>query len=159
MRILPLALFLVLAGCGQSPNAVAPAAARDDAAEPSRAETTDPQAAAELLRSYFALAKAHRRDEARALWVDPGGEAAVAGGLDALGDWRADVGAPGRVEGAAGSLYIDVPARIHGRTVDGVPFDRPARASLRRSNDVPGSSEAERRWRIFEIALTPNAAG
>jgi hypothetical protein len=53
-------------------------------------------------------------------------------------------------EGAAGSIYISVPLTISGE-VDGKRADRSATAVLRRVNDVPGSTEAQRRWHIERI--------
>ncbi|WP_305598309.1 hypothetical protein [Phenylobacterium sp.] len=39
---------------------------------------------------------------------------------------------------------------IYGRRLDGAPLHLSGKATLRRVNDVPGSSEAQRRWRIVE---------
>jgi hypothetical protein len=58
--------------------------------------------------------------------------------------------APGDREGAAGSIYLSVPLRISGR-LNGRDVERRATAVVRRVNDVPGSSEAERRWHIERI--------
>lgn len=54
---------------------------------------------------------------------------------------------PPSPEGAAGSIYLSVRANISG-TVDGRHVDHPATITLRRVNDVPGSTEAQRRWHI-----------
>jgi hypothetical protein len=56
------------------------------------------------------------------------------------------------MEGAAGSSYVAVPVRLHGRMKDGTPFRRRVEVTLRRVNDVPGSTEAQRRWHIRAIA-------
>ena len=53
-------------------------------------------------------------------------------------------------EGAAGSIYVSVPLTLSGRK-DGRAANRSARAVLRRVNDVPGSTEAQRHWHIERI--------
>ena len=54
-------------------------------------------------------------------------------------------------EGAAGSIYVTIPVIFYGDAKPGEPFRRPADVILRRVNDVPGSTEAQRRWRIERI--------
>lgn len=53
-------------------------------------------------------------------------------------------------EGAAGSIYLSVPLDISGH-LDGRPAERHATAVVRRVNDVPGSTEQQRRWHIERI--------
>jgi hypothetical protein len=48
--------------------------------------------------------------------------------------------------GAAGSIYVTVPVVFYGDK-----FRRAADVILRRVNDVPGSTEAQRRWHIERI--------
>jgi hypothetical protein len=113
---------------------------------PAPAAVEDPRsatAAADLVRLYFDRARAGDLDAAAQLWADP------ALGRAFAVQWRgvrAEVGAPGSLEGAAGSSYVEVPVRI-----DGLP----GTATLRRVNDVPGSTEAQRRWHIQRIAVLP----
>ncbi|HEX6859047.1 MAG TPA: hypothetical protein VF138_02440 [Caulobacteraceae bacterium] len=52
------------------------------------------------------------------------------------------LGEPGRQEGAAGSIYLEVPAMIGDQAVTLV---------LRRVNDVPGSTPEQRRWHVERI--------
>jgi hypothetical protein len=59
-------------------------------------------------------------------------------------------GKAGEPEGAAGSIYIEVPLTISG-TENGHHVDRSANAVLRRVNDVPGSTEEQRHWHIERI--------
>jgi hypothetical protein len=54
------------------------------------------------------------------------------------------------MEGAAGSIYITVPIVLYG-TLDGKKLHRSGNVILRRVNDVPGSTEAQRRWHIERI--------
>ncbi len=58
--------------------------------------------------------------------------------------------APNDQEGAAGSIYLSIPLTISGR-LSGRDVKRHATAIARRVNDVPGSTEAQRRWHIERI--------
>ena len=55
-----------------------------------------------------------------------------------------------RQEGAAGSIYLSVPIDSF-RLLEGTSSTRSATAVLRRVNDVPGSTEAQRHWHIERI--------
>ena len=63
---------------------------------------------------------------------------------------RVTVGAAGRPEGAAGSIYMSVPL-----TISGVRHKRVIREHalvfVRRVNNVPGATEAQREWHISNI--------
>ncbi|HTK49449.1 MAG TPA: hypothetical protein VL328_15830 [Gemmatimonadaceae bacterium] len=111
----------------------------------------------EVLHGYYAAIG--RRDFARAYadWGDDGPPGHPS--LDTFSDGfartdsvRLDVGTPGRIEGAAGSRYVEVPVTVHA-------FERGGRATtyagsyvLRRSV-VPGASEANRRWHLYRATL------
>lgn len=62
--------------------------------------------------------------------------------------YTATVGAPGAVEGAAGSLYVIVPVAVTGEKADGAPIHIRGVVTLRRVNDVPGSTAEQRQWHI-----------
>jgi hypothetical protein len=137
------------------PASSAPPKAPEPVAEaPVAAESAE--AAARIVRTYFELIEAGRHAEAGRLW-EGGGEAEFAAGLDRYRDYHAEVGPSGRMEGAAGSSYVAVPVRLHGRLKDGTPLRRRIEVTLRRVNDVPGSTEDQRRWRIRDIAVPPRA--
>ena len=63
---------------------------------------------------------------------------------------KVTAGAPGDEEGAAGSIYLSVPLTVAG-SVSGKHVSDSATAILRRVNDVPGSTEEQRRWHIERI--------
>ena len=65
-----------------------------------------------------------------------------------LATLSAQVGRPGRVEGAAGSLYVEVPVSLYGRYATGERYLKGGKVQLRRVNDVPGSTAEQRAWRI-----------
>jgi len=103
------------------------------------------QGAGQVLQSYFALVESGRFAEADKLW-SKGVER-----LDLTGyrEVHGNVGAPGKVEGGAGSLYVEIPVQLYGRLKDGEEFSSRGMMILRRVNDVPGSTEEQRRWHIM----------
>ena len=61
----------------------------------------------------------------------------------------------GRMEGAAGSSYYEVPAAITGERTDGTPYRLEGPVVLRRVNDVPGATAEQLRWHIESVDLEP----
>ena len=121
---------------------------------------TSAQGAANVVQSYYALLEQGRHGEAWRLWSDGGrasgmSEAEFASSFDRYSEYHAQIGAPGRIEGAAGSLYVEVPVQAYGRLRSGVPFTMAGPVRLRRSNDVPGSTAEQRRWRIADSGVRP----
>ena len=57
------------------------------------------------------------------------------------------------MEGAAGSLYVDVPVVLYGRYATGGEYHASGKATLRRANDVPGATAEQRAWRIEKIEV------
>lgn len=115
------------------------------------------QGAANVVQTYYALLGGHAFDKAWALWRDGGrasGQptaAAFAASFDRYAQYNAQVGGPGAIEGAAGSLYVTVPVVIYGRLKTGEEVHEKGQATLRRANDVPGSTPEQRRWHIAKI--------
>ncbi len=118
------------------------------------------QGAADVVQTYFALIGEKKYGEAWALWSDGGktsgvDERAFAASFDKYLEYHAQIGGPGRIEGAAGSLYVEVPVVIYGRLKTGQEVHQKGTARLRRVNDVPGSTAEQRRWHIASIDLKP----
>lgn len=118
------------------------------------------QGAAQVLQHYAALLEQGQLASARRLWSDSGrasglSEREFAESLGKYAEVHAEIGAPGAMEGAAGSAYVDIPVRFYGRLGSGAPFSSAGSATLRRVNDVPGSTEEQRRWRIYRIEVQP----
>ncbi len=116
-----------------------------------------PQGAAQVVQGYYGLLEERRFDDAQDLWNE---QSAIGAQDDELfarrfrgfSEIHANVGAPGQVEGAAGSLYVVVPVQVYGRiAISGKPWYTLRQVTLRRVNDVPGSSKADRRWHIESI--------
>jgi hypothetical protein len=119
-----------------------------------KAPTIDPkssEAAEELVRHFAALLNGGEFDEAYMLL---GPAAAPRRQFDRdfsrYSDLHVTLGTPADQEGAAGSIYLSVPLAVSGES-DGKRTSRSATAILRRVNDVPGSTEAQRHWHIERI--------
>jgi hypothetical protein len=109
------------------------------------------EGAGQVVQSYGSLIEQGWWSEANSLWGDPASAGKFQSQLAQFGDVHLEIGNPGDSEGAAGSIYITVPVIFYGDAKDGQPFRRSADAILRRINDVPGSTEAQRRWHIERI--------
>lgn len=129
---------------------------------------TSAQAAADVLQVYFALIGEKKFEEAWELWNGEPTDGANATGmtkaqfvadLNRYYQYSAQVGAPGDTEGAAGSIYVTAPVQIYGRLKTGEAFHQRGEATLRRVNDVDGSSERQRRWHISKIETAPVPGG
>jgi hypothetical protein len=116
------------------------------------------QGAAQVVQGYYGLLEEKRFEDAQDLW-DP--EGAIGAQDDAhfearfrgFGEIHANIGAPFDPEGAAGSSYVTVPVQLYGRIkANGKPFYTLRQVVLRRVNDMPGSTETQRRWHIESIA-------
>lgn len=112
------------------------------------------QGAANVLRNYYDLVTAGRQDEAARLW-SPGASRSSEQDVASYETHDIRIGEPGRIEGAAGSLYVTVPVEIHARRPPAEQVHLSGEATLRRSNDVPGSTPEQRSWRIVGIDLQP----
>lgn len=181
MRGLTLASIALLTACSQSheanrtaDQATPPAAGPADPGQPgglpndrnlvteAPIAANSPQGAGQVLQTYFALLEAGKYSDAYRLWskggLAPGMTAAdFAAGFDQFREYHAEVGAPGRMEGAAGSAYVDFPVQIYGRLKNGERFRQTSTVTLRRANDVPGATAEQLQWRIYGLDLQPPA--
>ena len=113
---------------------------------------TDPrsaQGAGQVVQRYFALLESGRTAAATALWSNKAQEP----DYSAYREVHGNIGAPGEPEGAAGSIYVDVPVQLYGRRQDGSRFTTLGKVILRRVNDVPGSTPEQREWRLYRMDL------
>ena len=82
------------------------------------------EGAGQVLQTYGALLEERKFGQAWALWGS-GGEASgltrdqFAAAYAKYGEIHAEVGKPGLTEGAAGSIYIEVPFRLYGSLTSG----------------------------------------
>jgi len=124
------------------------------------------QGAAQVVQGYYGLLEEKRFEDAQDLWnpstaIGAQDDAHFAARFRGFSEIHANVGAPSEPEGAAGSLYVTVPVQVYGRiAANGKPWYALRQVTLRRVNDVPGSSEEQRRWHIQSIgAYAPEDAG
>jgi hypothetical protein len=144
---------------GTGPNAktpLAPAAPKPPP-PPSLIEPTGPidpksiEAAGQVVQHYGALIEQSRWAESRALWSDAEAAKAFERNFRAYTDVHIGIGDLGDAEGAAGSIYVTESVKFYGKKNGGGDYRRPAEVTLRRVNDVSGSTDAQRRWHIERI--------
>jgi hypothetical protein len=157
-------ILLVLAsGCSRQPAEQANVETRTPAparlpppapAPPRERPAIDPKstAAAELLVGAFVNLVNQRRfaDAYMLLGPNAGPRSQFDSDFARYSDLKVAARTPGGQEGAAGSIYLSIPLDVSGR-VNGRDVSRSATAVLRRVNDVPGSTEAQRHWHIERI--------
>lgn len=118
------------------------------------------EAAGQVVQRYGGLLEQRKFAEARRLWGNGGeasgqSEAEFVARFDKYATLHSEVGRPRDMEGAAGSIYITVPFRLFGTLKGGGAFNSVGPLTLRRVNDVPGSTEEQRRWHIYQSGLNP----
>jgi hypothetical protein len=128
------------------------------AASPAAAiDRTPAQARAVVERYYAALDRGAYRT-AYALW-DRGGQASGQSYADFVRGFartartRVVAGAPYDQEGAVGSSFITVPVRVYATLKSGAAQRFVGSYTLRRVNDVPGSTAAQRSWHLASAKL------
>lgn len=113
----------------------------------------------QVVQRYAALLEQRRFEDAYALWGPPSmdmTEKQFEQRFEAYKTIDAAVGKVGRTEGAAGSLYSTVQLTLSGNKNDGTPYVMTGPVTLRRVNDVPGSTAEQRTWHIEKVELTSN---
>ena len=119
------------------------------------------QGAADVVQTYFAHIGEKQYAKAWRLWARGGeasdqDEATFVAGFGVYAQYSAQVGAPGEIEGAAGSLFVEVPVQVYGRMKSGEEFHLYGPVRLRRVNDVDGSTAGQRLWHIDAMELKPS---
>lgn len=112
---------------------------------------------ADVIRRYYAAIDARDYRRAYALWSDAGAASGqtleeFTAGFARTARTEARVGAPGRIEGAAGSRFVEIPVTIRAVTDAGAEQRFAGRYVLRRSV-VDGASAEQRRWRIHSADI------
>lgn len=116
-----------------------------------------PADAVAVVQAYYAAIAAQQYPRAYALWSgggDASGQTAqqFAGGFADTASVSAEVGAPGRVDAAAGSRYIEIPVSITATRRDGSVHRYAGAYTLRRAV-VDGATDEQRAWRIASADL------
>ncbi len=123
----------------------------------------DKRTPGQVVGKYAELLATGRYADAYALW-DP--EATTlstekfVNQFDQFDTVDAAIGRIGPAEGAAGSIYDEVQLTLSGKTTAGENYVLTGPVTVKRVNDVPGSTVEQRRWRIVKMQLTskPNTA-
>lgn len=121
---------------------------------------TSAQGAANVVQTYYALLEQGRHRDAWRLWSDGGRSSGMtadqfAASFGRYREYHAQIGAPGEIEGAAGSLYVEVPVQVYGRLSNGEEFHMLGPVRLRRCSDVPGCTDEQKKWRIADSGVRP----
>jgi hypothetical protein len=152
-------LVVAILGCGRhqaaqdsSVSAHGPLIVSDTLpAEPSVAD------ASTLLRAYYDAINAKRYRDAYACWASQGEASrqtfdAFAAGFAHTASVAVQVGAPSPMGAAAGSRYIEIPARIVATMDTGAKETFSGTYTLRRSV-VDGATPDQRQWRIYSAEI------
>jgi hypothetical protein len=118
------------------------------------------QGAGQVLQRFSGLLEQRHFAEAYRLWSDDGRASGLTetqfnAAYDKYAELHSEVGAPGETEGAAGSIYVEIPFRLYGKLKTGEPFNQLGTVTLRRVNDVPGSTAEQRQWHIYRSDVQP----
>ncbi len=148
------------------PGVSAPAPAMTPVAAPAPdAVMVEPSAdaAAQVLRDYFAAIADKRYGDAWRLWGEQGQasgmtQSAFAASFAKYADYRAAIGAPGRIDSGAGQRYVQIPVRVTGKLQDGTPVSLAGPVTLHRTGDIDGATPEQRAWRISDSGLKPRPA-
>jgi hypothetical protein len=127
---------------------------------PGPAPTTEDSAISDaeaVVRSYYAAINAHDYQRAYAAWGNDGPPSRPSVRTFASGFARTDsvhvvLGAPGRIEGAAGSRYVTIPVRMRAFEHGIGPREYAGSYTVRRSV-VPGADAADRQWHLYSASL------
>lgn len=106
-----------------------------------------------VVRHYYAALAARDYRAAWRLWNGGQGYAAFRRGYARTASTRVTPLPPFTTEGAVGSVYAEIRVRVDARLIDGTRQRYVGSYTLRRVNDVDGSTPAQRRWHIEAARL------
>jgi len=125
------------------------------AAPSTPASETSVAAAMQVVRNYYAAVSGHDYRAAYATWHGSQSYAYFRRGYATTRNVRVTFLKPGQAEGAAGSIYVELPVRVDATLRSGRRQHFVGSYTLRRVNDVDGSTAAQRRWHIESAHLKP----
>jgi len=130
-----------------------------DPVSPTPRPETSVAAAVQVVRDYYAAISQRNYRAAYALWDGRQSYGRFRRGYAQTRFARVTFLRPGRPEGAAGSIFVELPVRVDAVLRSGARQHFAGSYLLRRVNDVPGSSAAQRRWHIESAHLRQLHAG
>jgi hypothetical protein len=112
---------------------------------------------ADVVRAYYRAINERRFNDAYQLWVSSGAASgksleAFRAGFAQTASVDVVLGTPGRIEGAAGSRYVEIPVRISAVPTKGERQAFIGAYTLRRSV-VDGATPEQRAWRIYSAKI------
>ena len=107
------------------------------------------------MRHYYSALGTRDYRTAYRIWSGGRSYTAFRRGYARTASTRVTLVPPFTSEGAAGSIYSEVRVRVDARLTDGTKQRFTGSYTLRRVNDVDGSTPAQRRWHIVAARLTP----
>ena len=127
---------------------------------PTPDDAKSPAAAVAIVRRYCDAIARKKYGQAYRLWAGNGeasgmSEREFAQSFSKYDAFDCSFGSPAPIEGAAGSAYITVPVVVTGTFARSGGFILRGPVTLRRVNDVPGSTAEQRRWHISDSDLDP----
>lgn len=146
------------------PTATLPSASQNQSALGSVAQSPDnagssQQEAVQVIRDYYQAIARRDYEQAYSQWDQEGRASGQSfeqfkQGFANTASTTVEVGEPGSSGGAVGSVYVEVPVTITAKTTNGVSQQFRGSYVLRRVNDVPGSTPAQRRWHLYSADIT-----
>lgn len=134
-----------------APPAVSNKPAHSAQAPKSPVDPKSTEAAINLAQRFADLLNQRKLDEAyMLLGPNAPSRSAFQGMWEQFDTYTVKIGTPGEQEGAAGSIYLSVPLNVSA-VGHGEGIRRSGTLIVRRVNDVPGSTEAQRHWHIERI--------
>jgi hypothetical protein len=127
--------------------------------QPSASDSSPQQEAVQVIRDYYSAIARRDYEQAYLSWEREGATSQQSfeqfkQGFANTESTAVEVGEPGRVEGAVGSSYIEIPVLITAITTDGTSQQFRGSYVLRRVNDVAGSTSDQRRWHLYSAKIT-----
>ncbi len=126
----------------------------------SASNSSPQQEAIQVIRDYYSAIARRDYEQAYLVWEGEGAASQQSfeqfrQGFVNTESTAVEVGEPGRVDGAAGSSYIEIPVSITATTTSGTQQQFRGSYALRRVNDVTGSTLEQRRWHFYSAKITP----
>ncbi|HEY9620911.1 MAG TPA: hypothetical protein V6C78_11105 [Crinalium sp.] len=120
---------------------------------------TDQQGAVQVVRSYYRAIARRDYEQAYSAWEGNGAASHQSleqfrQGFANTASIAVDIGTPGELNGAAGSIYIEIPVTVTAVTESGTPQRFRGSYVLRRVNNVPGSTPEQRQWHLYSANIT-----
>lgn len=126
-----------------------------DAVPPTPPALTRVEAAVQVVRDYYAAVSRHDYRRAYALWHGTLSYPAFVRGYAKTRSVTVHFVPPFETDGAMGSVYTELKVRVDARLTDGHAQHFTGSYTLRRVNDVDGSTTAQRHWHIESAKLKP----